>query len=86
VVDVEYLDDASLLVDAVDDPVGAAPGTVASSQRAEQRLADPTRPQRQRCLTELENRRRHRFREPLGDSPARCGLEPDLVAIGVHAP
>ena len=40
-VNIEDVDDAAVLVDAVDDAVGAAPGAVTASEGPEQRLADP---------------------------------------------
>jgi hypothetical protein len=43
VADVEDVDGAGIFVDPVDDPVGAAPGSVTAGQRAEQRFADPVR-------------------------------------------
>jgi hypothetical protein len=41
VVDVEDMDNAAILVDPVDDAIGASPGTVTASNRPEQRLAAP---------------------------------------------
>jgi hypothetical protein len=86
VVNVEYFDNAGFLVDTVDDAVRATPGTVTPSERTEQWLANTPRPQCQGRFTELKNRRRDRFREALGNSPARRRLELDLVAFRVHAP
>lgn len=43
VVDVEDVDGAIGLVDPVDDPVGAAAGSVTSCEGAEQRFADAVR-------------------------------------------
>jgi hypothetical protein len=43
VVNVEDLDCAAVLIDPVDDAVGAAPSAVTTSKRPEQRLADPLR-------------------------------------------
>ena len=43
VVDVEDVDNAAVLVDPVDDAIGASPGTMTASERPEQRLADPLR-------------------------------------------
>jgi hypothetical protein len=43
VVNIEDVDNAAVLIDPVDDAIGAAPGTVTASERPEQRLADPLR-------------------------------------------
>jgi hypothetical protein len=43
VIDVEDVDNAAVLVDPVNDAIGAAPGAVTASERPEQRLADPLR-------------------------------------------
>jgi hypothetical protein len=86
VVDIEHFDDMGLFVDAVDDAVSSTPRAVTPGQRAEERLADPAGAQGQAGVTELKHRRRHRLRQPFGDSTARGGLEPYLVAFTVHAP
>ena len=43
VVDIEDVDNTAILVDPVDDAIGAATGTVTASERPEERLADPLR-------------------------------------------
>jgi hypothetical protein len=43
VVNVEDVDNVAVLVDPVDDAIGAATGTVTASERTEQWLADPLR-------------------------------------------
>ena len=55
VIDVEDVHGAAVLIDAVDDPVRAAPGAMAARQRAEQRLADAVRAHRERHGTELQH-------------------------------
>ena len=47
-VDIEDADDAAVLVDLVDDEVGAAPGAMTVSERPEQRRADSVRVDRKR--------------------------------------
>jgi hypothetical protein len=93
VVDVENVDNAAVLVDPVDDAIGAAQGAVTTGERPEQRLADPLRVDRKRGIAELQYNGSSGFRKPLGNrSP--CGwLEPDLVPprlgqsppVGAHA-
>ena len=89
VINIENVHNAAVLVDSVNDAVGAAPGAVTTRKRPEQRLAYLLRVHRERGITELQYRSGNGLREPLGDrSP--CGrLEPDLVPlrrIGGHAP
>src|SRR6266516_6307909 len=89
VVNIEDVDNAAVLVDPVDDAIGATPGAVTTGERPEQGLADPMRVDRERGLAELQHGGGNGFRKPLGDrSP--CGmLETDLVALrrfGRHAP
>ena len=89
VINIENVHDAAVLVDSVNDAIGAAPGAVTTRKRPEQRLAYPLRVHRERGITELEYRSGNGLRESLGDrSP--CGrLEPNLVPlrrIGGHAP
>ena len=88
-VDIEDVHHAAVLIDPVNDAVGAAPGAVTSSERAEQGLADPVRVDRKRSIAELKHGGGNGFREPLGDrSP--CGrLKTDLVLLSgfaCHAP
>lgn len=54
VVDVEDVDNAAVLVDPVDDAIGASPGTMTASERPEQRLAHPMRVDRKRGIAELQ--------------------------------
>ena len=86
VVDIEHFDDMGLFVDAVNDAVGSTPCAVTASQRAEERFADPAGAQGQGSLTEFKHRRCHGLRKPFGDSTARSGLKPYLVAFTVHVP
>jgi hypothetical protein len=86
VVDIEHFDDMGLFVDAVDDAVSSTPRGVTPGQGAEERFADLAGAQGQGGVAELKYRRRHRLRQPFGDSTARGGLEPYLVAFAVHAP
>ena len=53
--DVEDVDGARGLVDAVHDPVSAAPGAVAADERSEQRLAHAFRVDCQRGLAEFQH-------------------------------
>jgi len=55
VVNVEDMDGAAIFVDPVDDPVGAAAGSVTACERAEQRFADAVRGDCQGGPTELQN-------------------------------
>jgi hypothetical protein len=59
VVDIEHIDNAGLIVDAVDDTVGSAPRAVTADQRAEERFAYPARAQGQGGFTEFKNRCRY---------------------------
>src|SRR5215510_5772525 len=89
VVTVEYVDDAAVLVDPVDDAIGAAPGTVTTGQRPEQRLADPVRILCECGVAELQHGGGNGFRKPLGDRPPCGSLEPDFVPlrrVGRHVP
>src|SRR5580704_7174105 len=85
VVDVEDVNGARVLLDAVDDPVGSPTGSVAAGQWPEQRFAYPVRVDRQCGVAELQDRRGHRFREAVGDRALRGGLEPDLIPPGRFA-
>jgi hypothetical protein len=49
VVNVQNVDNAAVLVDPVDDAIGAAQGAVTTGERPEQRLADPLRVGRKRA-------------------------------------
>jgi hypothetical protein len=79
-VDVEDVDSARVLVDAVHDPVGSPPGTMAAGQRAEQGLADAMWVDRERRVAELQHRRGHGLGQPLGNCPSSGWLEADFVA------
>jgi hypothetical protein len=70
-IDIEDMDDASGFIDAVHDPVGAAPGTVTAGQRAEQRLADTLRVDSQPSSAELKDRGSDGLGQPPGDGPPR---------------
>jgi hypothetical protein len=69
VVNVEEMDDGGGFVDAVYDPVGSAPGSVAAGQRAEQRLADAVRIDGERGVAEVQDGRGDGLGQPLGDGP-----------------
>jgi hypothetical protein len=89
VIDVENMNSAIVLVDPVNDAIGAAPGAVTTGQRPEQRLAGPVRVNRKRSLAELQHRGGNALRKPLGDRSPCSGLEPDLVPLprpGRHLP
>src|SRR5215472_17402392 len=89
VINVEYVDDAAVLLDPVDDAIGAAPGTVTTGQRPEQRLADPMRIHSECSVAELQHGGGNGFRKPLGDRPPCGGLEPYFVPLrrfGCHVP
>jgi hypothetical protein len=55
VVDVEDLDRSGVFLDSIDNPVCAAPCSVAASQRAEQRLTDAVRVDSKGSLAELQH-------------------------------
>jgi hypothetical protein len=55
-VDVEDVDGAVVFVDSVDNPVGAASGSMAAGQGAEQRLADAVRADGEGGFAELQLR------------------------------
>src|SRR5215510_4824323 len=89
VVNVEDMDHAAVLVDPVDDAIGAAPGTVATGERPEQRLANPVTIVRERGIAELQHGGSNGFRKPLGNRSPGGSLEPDLVPLrrfGRHVP
>ena len=67
------------VVDAVDDPVGAAPGAMAAGQRAEERLPDPVRADSECGLTELQDSCGDVLGQPVRNGPAGGGLEADVV-------
>lgn len=79
VVDVEDLHTASVLVDAVDDAVGAPTSTVAAGQRAGQRLSDSLRVGGERSIAELHNGGGDGFGQPVGDRAPSGWLEPDVI-------
>ncbi len=81
VVNIEDVDETAILVDPVYDAIGAAPGTVATGQRPEQRLADPVRIDRESGIAELQHSGGNGFRKPLGNRPPCGSLEPDLVPL-----
>src|SRR5215472_7351066 len=80
-IDVENVHDAAALVDAVDDAISAAPGTMTTGQRPEQRLAYPVRADRKCGLAKLQYRSGNTFRKPFGHRSPSSGLEPDLVPL-----
>src|SRR5262249_9921922 len=89
VADVEDVDHAAVLVDPVDDAIGAPPGAITSDQWPKQRFADPVRIFRQGGRTDLQPSRGHGLWQLLCDSAPRGNLEPDLVPsarLGRHAP
>lgn len=55
-IDVKNMDGTGGFIDAVHDPVGAAPRTVTAGQRAEQRLANTLRIDSQCGFAELQDR------------------------------
>ena len=60
-VDVEDVDGTGVLVDPVDDPIGAAPGSVTACEGAEQRFADAVRVDREGGFTEFQHGGGHCF-------------------------
>ena len=80
-VNIEDVHNVLVLVDSVDDAVGAAPSAMTASERPEERLADPVRVDRKRGIAEFKHGGRNGFRKSLGNrSP--CGrLETDLVPL-----
>jgi hypothetical protein len=73
VINIEYVHNAAVLVEPVDDAIGAAPSAVTTGERPEQRLTDPVRVDRKRGPAELQHGGGNRFRKPQGDPPP-CGL------------
>src|SRR5580658_1262192 len=69
VVDVEDVDGLGVLLDPVDDPVGAAPGSVTASQRPEQRFTDAVRVDCEGGLAEFQHSGGDRLGKPLRDGP-----------------
>lgn len=84
--DVKYVDDLVLVVDPIDDSVGAAPGTVASRQRAKQRFADLVRPLSQPASTELHHGRGHSLGQALSNSTSGGPEQLDSVGPLSHPP
>jgi hypothetical protein len=78
VVDVEDMHGSGVIIDAVDDAVGSAPGAVAAGEWSEQRLSDSMRVDRERVVTELEYRCRNSFRQAPGDRPPSGRLESQI--------
>ena len=66
-VNVEDVDNATVLVDPVDDAVGAAQGAVTASEGPEQWLADPLWVNRKRGIAELQHGGGNGLRKPLDD-------------------
>jgi hypothetical protein len=58
---------SSVLIDAVNEPVGAAPGAMTARERAEQRLADTAGVDGQRGFAELQHGGRDSFGQPPRD-------------------
>jgi hypothetical protein len=85
VVDVEDMDGAGVLLDPVDDPVGAAPGSVTARQRPEQRSSDTARVDGKSGLAEFEYGGGDRLGKPPRDGSPRGWLEPDLVPFWLGA-
>jgi hypothetical protein len=66
--DIHHGHDARLVIDAIDDPVGAAAGAEAVVQRRQQ-LADAIRLKEEWAGGELASRRGHRFGKRLPERP-----------------
>src|ERR1019366_6967730 len=80
---------ACLLVNAVDDPVGSAAGTVTSGERAGQWLADPVKIDGERGAAEPEPGAGAGLGRARRDRAAGGWLEADVVpagGLGCHAP
>jgi len=78
-VNIEHVDNADVLVDAVDDAIGAAPGAVTTRERPKQRIAYPVRVHRERGIAELQHGGGNGFREPLGNSLMRdAGVDQEV--------
>jgi hypothetical protein len=89
VVNIEDVHNVLVLVDPIDDAVGAAPSAMTAREWPEERLSDAVRVERKRGIAELKHGSRNGFRKSLGNrSP--CGrLETDLVPlrrVSGHAP
>ena len=88
-VNIEDVDDAPALVDAVNDAIGAAPGAVTARERPEQGLAYPLRVHSECSIAELEHSCGNGFGKPMSDCAPRGRLEPDFVPLpgfGGHSP
>ncbi len=83
VVDVEDVDGAGVVLDPVDDPVGA-PGSVTAGEGTEQRCADPVRVDRRGGVAELQHGGGGPPREAAARSPAARppGTGSDTAALG----
>ena len=81
VVNIEDMDNAAVLIDPVDDAIGAAQGGMTTGERPEQRLADPVRVDRKRGIAKLQHGGANGFREPLDDRSPRGRLETDFVPL-----
>lgn len=55
VVNIENVDQATFLVDPVNDAIGAAPRAMTTFERSEKRLAYPLRVHSERSITELQH-------------------------------
>lgn len=64
VLDIADVDNATVLIDAIDDAVDAATGAVAAGERSEQRIANPGRVDRTRRIAKLQHRGSNGFWRP----------------------
>jgi len=78
--DVEDMHGAIGFVDPVDDPVGAAAGSVTARQRAEQGFADAVGVDRQGGFAEFQHGGSNRLGLPLRDGPV------PLLGLSAHVP
>src|SRR5262249_44711620 len=91
VVDVEDGDRSGVVVDAVDDAVGAASGPLAAGQKSEEGFAYAVGVDGQGLLAELQHGGGDRFGQSVGDGPPSGGQETEVVALrrlvlGAHPP
>jgi hypothetical protein len=81
VVNIEDVHNVVVLVDPVDDAVGAAPSAMTASERPEERLADPVRIDRKRGIAKFQHGGGNGFRKSLGNRSPGGRLETNLVPL-----
>lgn len=77
----EHRDSPRILIDGVEDPVGAAARGPASRELALQRLANPPRRFEEVAGEELDDGSGDPLGQVLGDGPRRWSRDPELIAL-----